>query len=376
MIARRRVAFSIPLIALIGLLAGCAAPVSSPTSSPTHATPAHTGVTTASRPGSRVPLGCEDLLGADAVSAIAGDAPHLYHDQNTAPTTITDIAQQQYGALDCDWFHEDSGATGAELQVSVAPDAKSAFTSRFDAIMADQSLNPHPAATENIAGDQSGFWCANDVEGLGADATLPICDGELLVAGYWVSVEVDTDSGVPRSQLVEAVPNVLKQIATRLTATGAAPGKWVAPATTPPAFCSAASSTAAVRTVFADPTLVPTPAYSYKTTASTIGLVGPHAACNWDSSTSQDLYVRLLAGGSWAFPAFTPSPTGDAGFRASDYSALSVAGAKSVKEACVNGACDAFLAVGSTAVQVTYNDPGAAKRASVLAAFVTALAAS
>jgi len=53
-----------------------------------------------------------------------------------------------------------------------------------------------------------------------------------------------------------------------------------------------------------------------------------------------------------------------------------VAGTTSAKEACVGDGCDAFLAVGSSAVEVAYNDPGVTMRASVLAAFAKALATS
>jgi hypothetical protein len=378
-IIKRGIFHLVPLIALVGLLAGCAAPVPSPTSPPTHSPAAPTATPTpvaAGAPGSRVPLGCAGLLGASTLTAITGKAPHVYHDQNTAPTNIADIAQDQYGALDCNWFQQDNTITGAELQVDVAPDAQSAFTSRFAAIMADQSLSTHPTATENIAGDQSGFWCANVVDALGADSNLPICDGELLVSGYWVSIEVDTVNGLSRSQLVAAVPTVMKDIATRIEAAGSGPAQWVAPATTPPGFCTASTSTAIVRSIFGDSTLVAATTPSNRTTASTIGLVGPYAACNWRSKSDGYLQIRLLAGGSWAFPSFAPLPTGDSSFTAQDYSALTVAGTTSVKEACLSGTCDAFLAVGSSAVEVTYNDPGVAKRPSVLSAFATALAAS
>lgn len=379
MILKRSIFQFVPLIALVGLLAGCAAPVPSRTSPPTRSAAAPTATPTpiaASVPGSRVPLGCADLLGASSLTAIAGKAPHVYHDQSTAPTSIADIAQDQYGALDCTWFHQDNTNTGAELQVDVAPDAQSAFTSRFAAIMADQSLSTHPTATENIAGDQSGFWCANVVDALGADFNLPICDGELLVSGYWVSIEVDTVNGLSRSQLVAAVPTVMKDIATRIEAAGSAPAQWVAPATTPPGFCTASTSTAIVRSIFGDSTLVAVTTPSNGTTASTIGLVGPYAACDWNSKSYGYLRIRLLAGGSWAFPSFAPVPTGDSGFTAQDYSALTVAGTTSAKEACASGECDAFLAVGSSAVEVAYNDPGVTKRASVLAAFAKDLAVS
>ncbi|HWH25448.1 MAG TPA: hypothetical protein VNT53_02225 [Pseudolysinimonas sp.] len=330
----------------------------------------------ASAPGSRVPLGCTELLGTSALTTITGATPHAYHDESTAPTNIRDIAQDQYGALNCAWFQPDNTIAGAGLQLVVAPNAKAAFMSRFAAIMADQSLSAHPVASENIAGDKSGFWCADVVDALGADFTLPICISEMLVSGYWVSLEVDTVNGLSRSQLVAAVPTAMKDIATRIKAAGRAPAQWVAPATTPPGFCTASTSTAIVRSIFGDSTLAAATTPSTSTAASTIGLVGPYASCDWNGKSYGYLQIRLLAGGSWAFPSFAPVPTGDSIFTAQDYSAIAVAGSTSAKEACVSGGCHAFLAVGSSAVEVAYNDPGVAKRASVLAAFAKALTAS
>lgn len=366
----------VPLIALVGLLAGCTATAPSPTSSPTHSAATPTATPTpvaASVPGSRVPLTCADVLGTGSLAAITGESPHVYHDEGTAPADVADIARDQYGALECTWFKQDSASAGAELQVDVAPDAESAFSSRFAAIMANQSPSKHPAATRNIAGDQSGFWCANDVDALGADANLPICDGELLVSGYWVGLEVDTVNGLSRPQLVESVPAAMKAIASRLEAAGTAPAQWVAPATTPPDFCTAPTSTAAVRSIFGDSTLGASKAAPFSTTASTIGLVGPYAACNWRSKTNGYVQVKVLAGGSWAFPAFVPIPTGDSGYTEKDFSTLTVAGTTSAKAACVDGGCDAFLAVGSSAVEVAFNDPGVARRATTLAAFAKAM---
>jgi hypothetical protein len=376
-ISKRGLFHLIPLIALVSLLAGCTAPAPSHPPRTTHSAAAPTATPiAASAPGSRVPLGCADLLGAGSLTAIAGKAPHVYHNESTAPTNIADIAQDQYGALDCNWFQEDTTITGAELQVDIAPDARSAFKSNFAAIMANQSLSMHPTASENVAGDQSGFWCANDVDALGADANLAICDGELLVSGYWVSVEVDTVHGLSRAQLVADVPAAMKDIATRLEAAGSAPAQWVAPASTPPGFCTASTSTATVRSIFADSTFVASTTPSAGGTASTIGLVGPYAACNWTSKSYGYLQVRLLAGGAWAFPAFAPAPIGDSPITAQDYSALTVAGTTSAIGACVSGECDTFLAIGSSAVEVAYDDPGVAKRAAVLAALAKALTQS
>lgn len=145
-------------VAVVALLAGCAAPVPVPTH--TH-TIAPTPTPAASRaPGSRVPVGCADLLGAANVSALAGAQARVSQDENSGPTSLGSAAQLQYGAEDCIWEGENTGsdsAPGAYLSMTVAPDAKTAFQNRFAELMATTTGPAHPAATENLAGDTSGF---------------------------------------------------------------------------------------------------------------------------------------------------------------------------------------------------------------------------
>lgn len=363
---------------LLAVLAGCAAPTPNPTRShspapSTSPTPDPTP-TTASAPGSRVPLGCGGLLGTPALQAIAGPSPTVYNDETTAPTDIQSIAQLQYGALSC--VFNDSGARGADVHIDVAPNAKAIFESRFAAIMADQAVNPHPTATQNVAGDQSGYWCATNVDQLGADRNLPICDAEILVSNYWVSVEIDTVSGFSRPQLASGLTGAMTDIAGKLTSAGPAPAKWAAPAGTPPTFCTDSSTTARIRSIVGDATVVPAKAPKTTLYASTVGLIGPAVSCAWTSKSYGYLDVDLLAGGSWAFPSIEPVATGDSVLAGHAYAPLDVSGATSAKVDCAQGVCGAFLAVGTTAVELNYKDPGAAKNRTVLAAFAKAIAAS
>jgi VCBS repeat-containing protein len=362
----------VPVVVIVAVLAGCAPAV--PTHTHSVAAPTATpspSVTAASAPGSRVPLGCSDLLDQASWQALAGSAAKVDQDENTPATNLESIAQQQYGALACDWdgtYTSSASNPGSELQVVVAPDASTQFESRFATIMADQTGTSHPAATENVAGKQSGYWCGTDLDALGADSNVPICDAEMLVSNFWVSIQVSTVSALTRPQLTAGLSKAMTVIAAKLSAAGPAPAQWVAPAT-PPDFCTNAASTASVRTIVGDQTLVAAPLATGAVSARTIGLVGRNVSCSWHGGTYGSLVIALLAGGSWALPNLVPRAPADAAYGTSPYLSLSVAGATSPKVSCGGGTCDAFLAVGTTAVEIVYVDPGTSKNPGVLAAF-------
>jgi hypothetical protein len=360
------------------LLAGCAAPRPAPTQLPSLTAPTPTRTPTAANaPGSRVPLQCADLLSEASWKALAGTAAKVDRDESTAPTNIESIALLQYGALSCDWdgtYTSSTSNPGSELQVVVAPDSKAEFVSRFAAIMADQTQSTHPTATENVAGDQSGYWCGMDVDALGADYNLPICDAEMLISNYWVSIQVSTVNGLSRPQLTAGLAKAMIDVAARLATAGPAPMQWVAPAATPPGFCTDSTSTASVQTIVGDRKLVAYPMGPSDVYASTIGLVGRAARCMWSDPQGGEVDIDLLAGGSWAFPGFAPIAPGDSIIRS--YAPMTVPGVSSALVGCAGGGCDAYLVVGSTAVEINYNDPGAARNPALLAALAAAIAAS
>jgi len=109
--------------------------------------------------------------------------------------------------------------------------------------------------------------------------------------------------------------------------------------------------------------------------ASSVGLAGHYAACRWDTPSTSGVYFSLLAGGAWAMDSIKPTPPGDSGIEP-NYGTLAVPGASKTLQACGEDECDAYLAVGTTLVEVQFNDPGAARRASVLGALATIIAAS
>lgn len=377
---RRRVACVALLAAVVTLLAACAAPISghSPHQS-TAETPRPTAtVRAAAGPGSRVPVKCVDLLTTQTWSALAGASAKVDHDENSAPTNIPSTAQAQFGAESCVWDGVDGASAsnqGSYLQIDIAPYSAAQFQGRFEAIMADQTQGGHPAATLNVAGDKSGYWCANTLDALGADQNLPICDGEMLVSGYWVSIVISTVQDLSRAQLSAGITAAMTEIAGKLAAAGAAPAQWKAPGATPPSFCSAPSSTATVKSIVGNQTLVlhtPGPTAEY---ASTVGLVGPYASCRWFGTSEGSVEISLLAGGAWVFPGFTPVEVADSTIQT--FVPGSVPGASAAELGnCGDGGCEAYLAVGTTLVNLYFDDQGTTKDSAILSAFVKAIAAS
>jgi len=360
------------------LLSGCATtPTPSTSESPsassvTGPTPSATP-TAASKPGSRVPLGCSDLLDADTRGAIAGAEAKADQDENSHPTDLASVAQLQFGVLTCVWDGLDS-SKGSELTISVSPNSAKEFDSRFSTIMAPDT-SKHPDATLDVAGERSGFWCANDLEALGADFNLVICDGEMLVSGYWVGIQVDTVLGLTRAQLTTGITAAMKQIATKLSAAGPAAAQWTAPATTPPDLCTSSTSTAKVQSIVGASSLtrhsIPSPALL----ASTIGQQGTTAGCYWTPGSGRaDVVLKMLAGGSWAFGTLKPRPIGDSDIRG-PYARATIPGASDALIACGGSGCDAYLAIGTTAVEIL-TDRGLAASKTELAGLARLIAAS
>jgi hypothetical protein len=165
-------------------------------------------------------------------------------------------------------------------------------------------------------------------------------------------------------------------IATKLKAEGEPLAQWPGSTVSPPTFCTSSTSLAAVRSTVGDSTLVATSNPARSVYATTVGLVGSYAECGWHSSSYGYLNVSLLAGGSWALPTLAPQAPGDADYGTAPYVSVPAQGVTSDKVSCADGTCDAFLAVGTSAVEILYNDPGVAKNPTVLAAFAKVIAAS
>ena len=342
------------------LLAGCAAPSVAPTHSPSSTSPTPTPtLRAATAPGSRVPLGCADLVGVSNIQTLSGANAKVERDEHSAPTDMYAIAGLQYGAEHCVWdggYGVPGSTSGAYLSVGIAPEGKADFESQFASLMALSPDFPHAAATENVAGDQSGFWCADDLETLGADGPSVTCDAEMRVDDYWVSIDVGDVVGLTRPQLTTGLTATLTRIASRLKAAAPVALPWKLPASTPPRFCTATAIT------------VRSPAL--------LGLRDRYDSCHWVDDTYGTVDFDLLAGGSWAVATMNPVASGDADYGRVPYVAIQVPGVTSAQASCDGTTCDAYLAVGTSAVEIVYDDPGEAKNPALLAALAKAVAAS
>lgn len=107
-----------------------------------------------------------------------------------------------------------------------------------------------------------------------------------------------------------------------------------------------------------------------------VGLTGRDITCAWSSDAYGVLHFELLAGGSWGVAGMSPVSPGDATYGRTPYLPIEVPGVTSTKASCGSGTCDAFLTVGTSAVEIVYNDPGTAKNPALLAALAKVIASS
>jgi hypothetical protein len=124
----------------------------------------------------------------------------------------------------------------------------------------------------------------------------------------------------------------------------------------------------------ADPGLTVYPSGERSFDAATIALEGRDIDCMWSDPAEGSVYVELLAGGSWVFPGWKPTPAIDS--VVDSYAPVTVPGASSAVMGTGEGSCEAYLAVGTTTVDISMNDLGTAKNITALAAFAKAIAAS
>jgi hypothetical protein len=358
-----------PLVALVAVLAGCAAPT---VPSHTHATKPTPTATAAATPGSRVPLKCADLFSPATVALLVGAPVNVLRDESTPPGNLQDVAAAQLGVLGCDWAGGDGFEAGylADLSVYIAPESRAGFTANFSHDLAE-APEAAGAPVKNTAGDKSGYWC----EAQGRSGDSPLCSAQMLVGSYWVSVSFSAVAPATAATATANTQKILAMVATQLRAAGPPETTvWAAPASTPPGFCTDPNSTVEVRKILAAPGLTVYPTGQRILDASRAALDGHDVYCLWSDSKEGSASVELLASGSWIFPGFAPVAAGDSIVQS--YAPVAVPGASSALMGCGQGGCEAYLAVGTTAVDISMVDLGTAKDIVALAAFAEAIAAS
>lgn len=327
----------------------------------------------AANPGSRVPLKCGDLFTTTAIATLVGAPVKVARDETTPPAYIGEVANDQLGVLGCHWAGGEPMEFGntADVTVYIAPNSSEGFAANYSKDLADVPAKAQKPV-ENTAGDKSGYWC----EASGLSDGVPLCTAQMLVGSYWVTASLSALAPATASSAGAGLQKVLDTIADRLSAAAQPVPAWVAPATTPPAFCTAPSSTAEVRSIFGAPGYAVSPEGTRYLDASSIAFDGPGASCSWVDSRDKvgSLNVDLLASGSWVFPGFAPHPAIDGVVQS--YSSATIPGANYALLGCDEGLCEAYLAIGTTLAHINMNDLGTAKNVTALAALAKDIAAS
>ncbi|HMH59126.1 MAG TPA: hypothetical protein VK537_08095 [Galbitalea sp.] len=360
-----------PIIAVVALLAGCA--TATPPSTSHSATPTPPPrATAASAPGSRVPLKCSDLFTPSSVAVLVGAPVQVFRDETTPPGYLYDVANAELGVLGCEWAGDEGSEAGyfADVTVYIAPDSGAGFQANYSSDLAESPANAG-SPVENTAGDKSGYRCAAQ----GRSDETPLCTAQMLVGSYWVTVDLSAVAPATAVTASVSTQKVLTRVVAQLHAVGLPKTTaWVAPASTPPGFCTDPGRTAEVRTIMDAPGLVVFPSAKRSFDATTIASERRDVGCMWTDPAEGYIGFDLLAGGSWVFPGWEPTPASDA--VVDSYAPVTVPGASSALMGSGGGACEAYLAVGTTAVEISMNDLGTAKNIAALSAFATAIAAS
>jgi hypothetical protein len=348
------------------------APIETQTPTPTP-TPSTTPVTSAPAPGPRVQLACADIYRPTDVAALVHSPVKVITDETTTPTSLQDIANAQYGVLDCEWaggYGTELGNT-AELSINIAPNATSLYSQYASGALKDVPVGAGKVVA-NSAGDQSGYWC----EASGVMGGDPECRAEMLVGSYWASVTISASSPATAASTGSALQGILTKLAGQLRSAPQPIPQWVSPANGVPSICSSSDGTARVRSIFSAPGYTVHDLNPESLDAYNLSGIGRLASCYWQDSdgTAGALDIELLAGGSWVFPDFTPTPAVDGLVRS--YPATTVPGASSALLGCAEGSCEGYFAIGTTLARIDFNDQGATKNREHLAALVAAIAKS
>jgi hypothetical protein len=367
-----------PVVALmaavvVALALSSCAPAVHETTAPTtrpHATPTPHAAQ-AAVPSVRVPLTCASLVTDSAASAAIGSPIKHRRDETTPVIDIADIAERQYGSLDCAWGGDlQDGGYDQYLSIDITPDAAAGFTASLTGF-----ANQDPPVTTNAVGDQSVYGCAGDGD--------LHCSANMLIGTYWVTVYVQNLDAAPVS-LATANANVkqiLTTVAVDLKSVKALPA-WNPPGGALPAFCSSDSSTAAVNSALGVTDFAPVGEDEAETDASSYPqLAGVYAQCTWGTSSTSEPFtyfsVAMLKGGAWVLPQL-PGEKNSKSYMLGAYTSMTIPGAAHAAGSCSVDAdqCEVAFSVGSVLVVLELDDTSDAATTAALAKIVAAIKAS
>jgi hypothetical protein len=347
-------------------LAGCVPTTAIPTDAATpSATPSPTP-TAAALPVPTLPVTCADVLSDQAASDILGVPVQLKVNETTI-RNIFSIATRQAGLLSCVWGgqYKTDNMWDDHIELDVLPNA----AAEYDAGV----WKVDDGATPYTVGDISEYLCPY------ADGTQSWCTANLLVNGYWA--QMNSMSGAP-GITIETAEHGMAMLLDSLAATIGGAGK-PAPAWAPPsgaitgAFCGdVAGSTATMQAAFALPGLYsdpynPPPPYGASDVASQRS---GEKDCTWSSSDQGRVFVRVVPGGAWAFPAMAASPP-KTSYALPAMAPVTVSGTEAAFVACGDG-CSALLSIGGSTVSVGVDNPDQAAFEVALPAVAAAILAA
>jgi hypothetical protein len=375
----RRIAFLAVVTVVAVALAACTTPHSTASVS-AHASPASTALSsrsatpvaalTAPRPA--LAASCSQLVPA---SVIDGSFPASLgvmarEDESSAPNDQVEVSLQQAGGLRCVW----GGATRTDngydngLQVDVLPNAVSDYNAEADSLVQD------PALVDSV-GDHSRSVC-NGGEQFA-------CSGEVIVNGYWVSVDFHSNDGAATASTsaTERLATILSTIVTAVRAAGPPRILWAPPAGfwNGSSLCTPDSDAEArARTAFHQPALasgdfsIEGPFDAATTSFGRVGIV----SCGWSASPTPtsgltDASVFVVPGGAWALAKQLVEHPRDYYF--GEKLTVTIAGASSALAACNSTDCEVYASVSGSWLSVDLTGVGDAPTAS---ADVAALLAS
>lgn len=335
-------------------LAGCipVAPTPTPTdaASPS-ATPSPTP-TAAALPVPTLPVTCADVFTDTAASDILGASVQL----KVAETTIRDIysiVSRQAGLLDCIWGGEGRTDNGWDehIYLDVLPNA----ATEYDAGV----WQVDDGATPYTAGDISEYLCTT----FGDDEQY-FCNANILIDGYWAQVNAQASAAGSTQQAAEArMAKLLDSLAVTIGGAGSANPAWAPPSDgITGAFCAdITESTSTVQAAFGVPDLasdpyIPPPPYGASQVAQQRA---GEQDCRWSAGFTS-VYVQVVPGGAWAFPAIAAAPPRTS-YALPVMAPVAIAGTDAAFVACGDG-CYALLSVGGATVGVgtdTTSDPAA-----------------
>ena len=299
MILKRAGAATVLLVS-IALLSACTTPAPEPTVPATIEPTAEPTPEPQTAPQSSLPLGCEQVIPTDVVTAAFVTPTQLHFDESSTPTGISGASFVQGGGLLCLWGGEPSGTGYHEgLRLEIVAASASEFESAVTKV---------DGGNNDTLGDQSMLDCFLQPAGGYA------CIADILVGEYWISAFVgDSGDGFTDDVAMSTATDLLAQVVRAVDGAGSPRALWSAPADAfdGASLCSDPAHVAAALGL--DPSTLSVVPDPFPATGAS-GLAqsrAPSITCQWSAAESSAV-ITPLQGGAWWSDLLAASPPADA----------------------------------------------------------------